>query len=160
VRPFQWRIKEGKSTLIEARYPEPVALTPEVSINLIMGTYNKFKYVVTGKKMSLYINEELIQEAAVPNFPAVASVVCDTDDEVIIKAVNIAAESDDINIDLDCDVENDYKVGLLMGEKYDENTIDNPTKVHDIEVMLSGASKHFIYHAPAYSINIIHLKKR
>ncbi|MDF2941898.1 MAG: Alpha-L-arabinofuranosidase [Herbinix sp.] len=160
VRPFQWRIKGGKSTFQEKHYPEPIALTSEASVKLTMGAYNKFKYVVTGKKMSLSINDVLVQEASVPSFPAMAAVVCDTEQEVIVKIVNMSPDPDDINISLDCDVENEYKVNRLTGGKYDENTIDNPTKVQDIEVKSSGASKQFVYRAPAYSLNIIHLNKK
>lgn len=160
VRPFQWRIKEGISTLIEVRNHEDILLTSEASVKLIPGAYNKFKYIVTGKNMSLYINDELIQEASVPNFPSMASVVCDKEDEVIIKIVNMAPDSDDINISLDCEVESDYRVELLTGGKYDENTIDHPTVVQDIEIKLAGASNYFTYCAPAFSLSVIHLKKK
>ncbi len=160
VRPFQWRIKDGWSTFMEVRYPKPVALTARQPVKLNLGVYNKFKYIVTGQKMSLYLNEELVQETVVPNFPSMASVVCDTENEVLVKIVNIAPDPDDISIKLDCEVESNYKVGLLTGGKYEENTMDHPTIVHDIEVMQSGASNQFIYHAPAFSVNILHLKKK
>ncbi len=160
VRPFQWRIKGGISSLIEVRNGEPILLSSEVSVNLITGTYNKFKYIVTSQKMSLFINGEPVQEASVPNFPSMASVVCDTSDEVIIKIVNMAPNLDDIDINLDCEVESEYRLELLTGGKYDENTIENPTKVQDIEVKLYGSSSSFTYCAPAHSLNIIHLKKK
>lgn len=160
VRPFQWRIKDGRSTFQEVHNPKPIALTSEVTVTLTMGVYNKFKYVVTGEKMSLYVNDELIQETSVPNFPSMASVVCDTEEEVIVKIVNMNPDSEDINISLDCDVESDYKVDVLTGGKFDENSIDDPTKVQDVEVELSGASRQFVYRASAYSLNIIHLKKK
>jgi alpha-L-arabinofuranosidase len=160
VRPFQWRIKEGKSTFKERRYPEPIALTADADVKLIMNTYNKFKYTVTGKTMSLYVNDVLIHEITVPNFPSMASVVSDTEEEVIIKIVNIANSPDDIEITLDCEVESDYTVGLLTGGKFDENSINDPIKVHDIDVKLSGASSNFHYKASAHSINVLHLIKK
>lgn len=160
VRPFQWRIKNGTSSLKERRYPEPVLLAQEVSVDLNIGVYNKFKYIVTGKTMSFYVNDQLIQEVVVPNFPSMTSVVTDTQEEVVIKIVNMASKVDDVHITLDCEVESNYKVGILTGNKFDENTIDEPERVHDIEEFLDGASKEFIYHAPAYSINVIHLNKK
>lgn len=158
VRPFQWRIKDGRSTFMD--YQNSVPLAAEVPVKLIMGTYNKFRYTVTGREMSLYVNDELIQKAEVPQFPAMASVVCDTEDEVIVKIVNIAPEPDDITINLDCEVQSNYLAGILTGEKHDENTIEHPEKVQDIELRLHGASSHFIYHAPAYSVNVLQLKKK
>lgn len=160
VNPFQWRIKEGISTFTEKRYPKAVSLTKEAKVCLKRGEYNKFKYVVTGKYIYLYVNDEMIQEVEVPHFPAMASVVSDTEREIIIKIVNIASAEDDIHISLDCEVESEYKVNILTGSKYDENSLEAPTKVHDQEVQLSGAAKDFIYHASEYSINVIHLVKK
>lgn len=160
VRPFQWRIKDGISRLMEVKNREELLLTPEAEVSLNIGEYNTFKYIVTGKQISLYVNDMLVQEAVVPNFPSMASVVCDTGEEVIIKLVNMAPEADDIQIQLDCEVESEYRVGLLTGGKYDENTIEHPEKIQDTQVMLYGASKSFIYAAPALSLNVIHLKKK
>lgn len=160
VRPFQWRIKNGISRLMEVKNREEILLTSEAEVSLNIGEYNKFKYIVTGKQISLYVNDKLVQEAVVPNFPSMASVACDTGEEVIIKLVNMAPDADDIQIQLDCEVESEYWVGLLTGGKYDENTIEHPEKIQDTQVKLCGASKSFIYSAPAFSLNVIHLRKK
>ena len=62
------------------------------------------------------------------------SVVTDTKDEIIIKAVNFAGDVDPVSITLDCQVQSDYTVTLLSGEKGDENSFEEPEKVKNITV--------------------------
>ena len=87
------------------------------------------------------------------------SVVTDTKDEIIIKAVNFAGDVDPVSITLDCQVQSDYTVTLLSGEKGDENSFEEPEKVKNITVNMHGASSEFVYEAPAYSVSVLRLKK-
>ena len=160
VRPFRWTIKDGVSTLTEFHFPKPTDLVEPKSVSLKMGEYNTFRYTVTDTHMELYINGELVQRAQKPHFDAFASVVCDDEHEVIIKAVNMAGEADAVEITLDCPVESAYEVLLLTGEPTAENSFEKPENVHDVTLSLTGASQSFVYEAPAYSINILRLKKK
>jgi len=65
-----------------------------------------------------------------------------------------------VEIELDCDVEADYTVGLLTGNAADENSIEKPENVHDVTLQVSGASRMFTYEAPALSVNILTLTKK
>ena len=64
-----------------------------------------------------------------------------------------------MEITLDCDVKPDYTVGLLTGEATAENSLAAPENVHDVTLHASGASRSFIYEAPALSVNILKLTK-
>ena len=90
---------------------------------------------------------------------AFVSVVTDTKDEIIIKAVNFAGDVDPVSITLDCQVQSDYTVTLLSGEKGDENSFEEPEKVKNITVNMHGASSEFVYDAPPYSVSVLRLKK-
>lgn len=160
VRPFRWNIQDGVSTLTEFHFPKPTDLVEPKQVSLKMGEFNSFRYVTTETHMELYINGELIQRAEKPHFNAFASVVCDDENEVIIKTVNMAGEVDHVEISLDCDVESDYEVLLLTGEPNAENSFEKPENVHDVTCALTGAARNFVYEAPAYSINILRLKKK
>mgnify|MGYP000679047793 FL=1 len=83
----------------------------------------------------------------------------DTKDEIIIKAVNFAGDVDPVSITLDCQVQGDYTVTLLSGEKGDENSFEEPEKVKNITVNMHGASSEFVYKAPPYSVSVLRLKK-
>lgn len=160
VHPFLWTIKDGRSTFIERSYPNDLVLSPAVEAELKIGEYNQFRYEADGKRMLLYLNGKLLHEAAVPAFQAVASVVCGTGSEIIIKAVNISEEEQDIEISLDCEVADRYEVLRISGPKTAENSFEQPCSIHDEAYTLTGAAKEFTYRAPALSVNVIRLQKR
>ncbi len=160
IRPFRWEIADGVSYLREPRYPRPNELTEPKPVALRMGEYNALRYVLSDEYMELYVNGELIHRVQKPHFDAMASVVCDSGDEVIVKAVNMAGAPDPIEIELDCDVAPDYQVLLLTGDPLAENSFEAPENVHDVTLEKTGAGRRFTYEAPAYSVNILRLKKR
>jgi alpha-L-arabinofuranosidase len=159
VHPFLWRIKDGKSTFIERSYPNDTELSAAVEAELKVGDYNHFRYEADGRRMLLYLNGKLLHEAAVPAFRAVSSVACGTDSEIIIKAVNMSEEEQDIEIILDCEVEDEYEACRVSGEKNAENSFERPYNIYDEKYRLTGAAKEFVYKAPALSANVIRLKK-
>ena len=159
IRPFRWEIVDGVSRLTEFHFPRPTDLTEPKPVSLRMGEFNALRYVLTEEYMELYVNGELIHRVQKPHFDAMAAVACDSDDEVIVKAVNMAGTPDPIEIQLDCDVASDYEVLLLTGEPFAENSLDDPDNVHDVTVQKTGAARSFTYEAPAYSVNILRLKK-
>ncbi len=160
VNPFLWSIKDNVSTFVEKAYPNNIELSPSIEARLKTGEFNKFHYEVDGKRMLLYLNGELLHEAAVPAFKAMTSVVSDDDLEIIIKAVNMSEQEDYVEILLDCEVEGDYEAYVVSGEKTAENSFEKPKNVRDVKLSLIGASKEFTYKAPALSANVIRLKKR
>lgn len=159
VRPFLWKIKGGNSSLEEFGFMHDRKLTEDFTISVKPGEYHRFGYETDGKKLRLYIDGELQKEVEIPYGPAFASVVTDTQDEVIIKAVNFTDKVDQIMITLDCEVQNDYTVTLLTGEKDAENSFEETEKVKDITLNMHGAASEFVYEAPAYSVNVLRLKK-
>lgn len=159
VKPFYWKIVNGISTLSEKPDAKPIALTEEYHTPIEKNAFNHFSYYADGRKIWLSINGQLIHEVSVPGFPSMASVVCDTEAQVIIKAVNMSSKADEIEIHIDCDVESNYQAAVLTGDKEDQNSMDCPQKVRDREKILQGAAKTFVYTAPAYSVNVIKLQK-
>jgi alpha-L-arabinofuranosidase len=151
--------KRRKEHLIERSYPNDTELSAAVEAELKVGDYNHFRYEADGRRMLLYLNGKLLHEAAVPAFRAVSSVACGTDSEIIIKAVNMSEEEQDIEIILDCEVEDEYEACRVSGEKNAENSFERPYNIYDEKYRLTGAAKEFVYKAPALSANVIRLKK-
>lgn len=159
LEPIRWILSDGKATVVRGGLnPQPMSEAKDVQLKL--GEYNKIHYVLTRKQVSLYLNDELIEVVELPNYPSMCSVVTDTEEEVIVKVVNFAEAEDDVTISLDCNVCPEYRVELMTGNAEDENTLDEPEKVHDIVKEMTGASKEFIYTAPALSVSVIILKKQ
>ena len=149
----------GQCSLEEFGFMHDNKLTEDFAISVKPGEYHRFGYETDGKQIRLYVDGELQKEISIPYGPAFVSVVTDTKDEIIIKAVNFAGDVDPVSITLDCQVQGDYTVTLLSGEKGDENSFEEPEKVKNITVNMHGASSEFVYEAPAYSVSVLRLKK-
>ena len=149
----------GQCSLEEFGFMHDNKLTEDFAISVKPGEYHRFGYETDGKQIRLYVDGELQKEISIPYGPAFVSVVTDTKDEIIIKAVNFAGDVDPVSITLDCQVQSDYTVTLLSGEKGDENSFEEPEKVKNITVNMHGASSEFVYEAPAYSVSVLRLKK-
>ena len=161
VTPLRWTIKDGASSFAErSERGKFQQLAAPVKVNVRYGEYNTFKYVSTGKVVCFYINGERVMNADIPSYPTIQSVALDSDEEIIVKVTNIAAEPDDIEIMLDCEVESAYIANVLTGNPYASNSLDGPENVHDESRALSGAGKRFIYRASAYSLNVLKLRKK
>lgn len=159
VRPFLWKVNGGQCSLEEFGFMHDNKLTEDFAISVKPGEYHRFGYETDGKQIRLYVDGELQKEISIPYGPAFVSVVTDTKDEIIIKAVNFAGDVDPVSITLDCQVQGDYTVTLLSGEKGDENSFEEPEKVKNITVNMHGASSEFVYKAPPYSVSALRLKK-
>lgn len=155
VRPFLWKVNGGQCSLEEFGYMHDNKLTEDFAISVKPGEYHRFGYETDGKQICLYVDGELQKEISIPYGPAFVSVVTDTKDEIIIKAVNFAGDVDPVSITLDCQVQGDYTVTLLSGEKGDENSFEEPEKVKNITVNMHGASSEFVYEAPPYSVSAL-----
>ncbi len=160
VRPFLWKLENGISTFTDMSRQKGRELSFEREAELHYGEFNHFCYKVDGRKMNLYLNGACIHEAAVPSFPSMASVATDSEEEVIVKIVNLSPETDEVELLLDCEVKDAYEAVVLTGEKDAENSFENPLQVHDVTVRYEGASEHFVYPAPAHSVSVLRLSKK
>ena len=86
-----------------------------------------------------------------PSFAALNTVVTDTEEEVIVKLVNMGEEEENIAINLDCEVESEYCAYVLTGEKLAENSFEKPEHVRDWKYQFLRCGT-FLY---AYSSTVI-----
>ena len=160
VKPFLWKLSGGKSSLVEKEYPADVLLDEEKDVELIKDRFNTFSYTTDGKELVLCVNGMEIHRITLPNFPALHMVATDTEEEVILKMVNMSEEEDEVLLELDCEVEEKYKAYILEGKKEEVNSFTETENICDREYLLTGASSRFLYKAPALSLNILRLVKR
>lgn len=158
LEPLRWMIKDGKATVMRgglwySQYAEPV------DVNVKYGEFNRVHYELSKTHVKLYLNDELIQTVELPNYPAMCSVVTDTSEEIIVKVVNFAETEDEVEITVDVPVKSDYIAEVLTGEADAENSLEEPEKVRDKVLNLTGADRSFVYKASALSVNVIRLKK-
>ena len=82
------------------------------------------------------------------------------EDEVIVKLVNFSPDPEDVQITLDCPVEDGYTLAYLAGDGDAMNDENDPENVHDEIEACTGASQDFVFHARANSANVLILKKK
>ena len=154
----RWILSGGKSWVARDSFP-PVPLSEARDVRLKVNAFNHLKYTVSGHTVILEANGELIDKVELATYPAMGTVVTDTDEQVFVKIVNFSDDAEPVEIELDCDVKPDYTVDLLTGNATAENSLESPDNVHDISVRTTGASRSFVYQAPALSVNILKLAK-
>ena len=155
----RWILSGGKSYVARDSFPpKPISEAKEVSLK--KNEFNHLKYTVAGHFVTLEVNGEAVDTVELPSYPAMGTVATEDDKHVFVKIVNFADSAEPVEITLDCDVEENYTVGLLTGNATDENSIEKPENVHDVTLRASGASRAFVYEAPALSVNILTLTKK
>ena len=155
----RWILSDGKSYVARDSFPpKPISAVKEVSLK--KEGFNHLKYTVDGHFVILEVNGETIDRVELPSYPAMGTVATEDDAHVFVKIVNFADSAEPVEITLDCDVEENYAVGLLTGNATDENSIEKPENVHDVTLQASGAARAFVYEAPALSVNILTLTKK
>ena len=155
----RWILSGGRSWVARGSFP-PAPVSEPVSVGLKENAFNRLKYTVSGHTVTLEINGTVVGTVEFPSWPAIGTVASDSDDSVILKIVNFSDEEEPVGITLDCDVQPDYTVGLLTGNAADENSLEDPDHVHDVRLQASGASRSFVYEAPALSVSVLTLTKR
>ena len=155
----RWILSDGKSYVARDSFPpKPISEAKEVSLK--KDEFNHLKYTVDGHFVTLEVNGETIDRVELPSYPAMGTVATEDDGHVFVKIVNFADSAEPVEITLDCDVEENYTVGLLTGNATDENSIEKPENVRDVTLQASGAARAFVYEAPALSVNILTLTKK
>lgn len=155
----RWILSGGKSWVARGSFP-PVPISEPVRVCLKENAFNHLKYTVSGHTVTLEVNGAVVDTVELASYPAMGTVVTDSGDTVILKIVNFSDEPEPVEIALDCDVQPGYTVGLLTGNAEDENSLENPENVRDVLFMAVGASRRFVYDAPALSVSILTLTKQ
>lgn len=159
VKPMSWVIEDGMSSVDEGISWRPEKIVKDIPTVLRYGEYNRLRMETDGDTVRCYVNDELVAEVAIPSYPAMQSVTLDDGDGVIVKLANIADFDQDVEIDLDCDVESAYIEEILTGDPDGRNSLDDPLNISDKRYERTGAARHFVYRAPAYSVSVLILKK-
>lgn len=160
THPFQWIVENGVSRILDTGYYDWVDLCEPVALALSETAFTHVAYEADAETIRVYVEGKLIQTAKLPHRQKTASVVTETDDEVIVKTVNLSAEAEEMQISLDCEVEDRYRMDVLYGDPEAMNDIDHGTNVCDQSGWRNGAAREFVYCVGPYMASVITLKKR
>lgn len=161
TRPFLWKLSKERSEVLDTMGggPKPLSMEIKEGTHFAEDGWHTITWKTDLDQMQFFVDDKLIHELDIPSFPVVSTVATVTEDEVLLKVVNIAESDEPVEITLDCDVADEYQVSLLTGDKTQMNTLEEPEAVSDRELSLKGAGKQFTYLAPKLSVSIIKLQK-
>lgn len=155
-----WTFRGDESSVGSVHWFYEQLLDESKPLEIPYGEFCKFRIVSRPDGFDCYLNGEKIHSACYEKFSNMAVTASDNESEVIVKLVNFDEAPVDLVIKLDCDVHSEYKVTRLDSESsQDTNTLAAPKTVTPHSEQLSGASREFVYHAAAHSLDILTLKK-
>ncbi|MCH4192803.1 MAG: alpha-L-arabinofuranosidase [Butyrivibrio sp.] len=161
VQPFRWCILNGKSTVYRPGESGREGMCcKEEQVALKENDFNEFMYKAAGDKISFYLNGELIHTVDIPKFPTLFAVAETSQEDIILKIVNLSAVADPVRIRCDCEIAHMYETICVKGEKEGENTFEFPEHIADVNCLVSGAAKEFVFEAPPFSANVLILHKK
>lgn len=159
LRPVNWTLRNGKSTIIEGWGMFSTVLAEECPAELSAGVYHSLKMLSDGGTVSCYLDGILLQTAELPHYEMLQSVALADGEDLIVKVAHIGSEPETVEIRLDCEVESEYTVQLLANEPTARNTLEQQEQVCDQLLLHQGAAKTFVYQAPPYSVSVLRLRK-
>ena len=160
VRNQIWKIADKKSALRAPRFFDPPLTSDEiVDVDIDYSKYNHYKIVAKAGYYECYLNDILIQKKELQLLPVISEVVTVDDENIYVKVVNVSEESQNIAIDLDCQVKADYTLAYVSGKKDAINSFENPDNVTIKQEARTGAASKFEFTATACSVNVLILKR-
>ena len=128
--------------------------------SLRCGEWMKVRVEAEHECIRFFIDGQLVMEQPVVSFPTIASSASTEENTIYLKIANISNAPEQVEISLDCDVQDTYELTVLTGDSPKaENTFENPRAVSPCTTQAAGASRTFPYSAPACSLSILKLTK-
>lgn len=160
VRRYNWTLTPSSSSVYEGSAMRKKPLAEDVNMETNLSEFNTYKVVTREDGFDCYINGKLVHQAYLPHHPAVSSSATTTADGIILKIVNFTGKDDAVDISIDCGVKSGYEADILTAGAPDAlNSFETPNAVSASTKTYNNAASEFTYNAPAYSLNILKLKK-
>lgn len=156
-----WMIEEGKGTACMVHWFQDQPIGESVKLPMRYGEYMHLKVETREDGFDCFIDGKKVQEVYLSSHPSTAVSVSGDRDTIQVKIVNMNGERDDVEIILDCEVEDAYTALVLTADSPKaENDFGNPRRVAPEEKICTGAGSRFVYEAPGSSFSVLKLKKR
>ena len=159
VRNQIWKIENGVSmTRSPHMFEKPLTPEEQTPVTIDYTKYNCYKIVCNHFGYTCYINDKLVDQKRHVLHPLVSAVAVQDREHVYLKAVNVDSHDLDIQIKLDCSVDQDGEVEILQGALQEVNSFECKNKISAIKKEIICGND-FVYHIPAHSVNVIKIKK-
>ncbi|MCR4580568.1 MAG: hypothetical protein K5681_09515 [Treponema sp.] len=132
------------------------------AITIENGKWYDIKIEVNGESYKCYLDGNLIHDFTdVLNFSPIYAHVGESQNEIIVKLVNVSEEALDVDVNLKgCEgLAKDAKVIVISGNPDDENSYENPKLIAPVEEKLSEIGEKFTYRTKPTSVSVIKINK-
>lgn len=160
VRNQVWKIQDGKSaTRVPRFFDKPLSDEEQAPVSINYGEYNHYKMVCDAYGYACYINDRLVQKKKHRLHSLVNAVATQDTDRIYLKMVNVDDEEKEIQISLDCEVEERVLTEVVSAAPGEVNSFEDKEHVSSVCGEISGGAE-FIYRIPAHSVNVLVMKKK
>lgn len=160
VRNQIWKIEDGKGvtetrSFFERDLPEP----EKTDLDVDFSGFNTYTIKAYHDGYECYINGELVQKKEHVQHPVLSTVATQDENTVFVKLVHVGDQDTDVQISLDCEVLPNGETEVLSAPLNAVNSMEEKNHVAPQYGKIANAGRTFTYRAPAYSVNILKLKK-
>lgn len=160
VRNQVWKMQDGMSaTRVPRFFDKPLSEEEKVPVAVTFGEYHHYKMVCTAYGYECYIDDELIHKKEHTLHSLVHAVATQDKDKIYLKMVNVDDEEKDIQITVDCPVEEKIIAEILAGAPEKVNSFEDKEQVSAVRREVLGGSE-FTYRIPAHSVNVLIMNKK
>ncbi len=159
VRRQIFKIADGKASTKVRHMFNPNAETDETEVEIDYTKYNTFKIVANHYGYTCYINDKEVITHDHKLHPAIYSVTSTDEENIIVKLINASQTDEKAVVKFDCKIENEFEAEVLSATPESQNSFENKLNVSPVTKKLVGGDDEIEYVLPAYSVNILKVKK-
>lgn len=160
VRNQKWKVADGVSVCrIPWLYDPPLSPEEIVPVELDYDAFHHFEIRCNHYGYSCYIDGRLIQEQKHTLHPVISTSCETTEEEIILKLVNVEGEEKEVTISLDCEIAREIHTETVQAPPDCVNSFEHPLAVSAVSGSTDCGAKEFVYHVPAYSVSVLVMKK-
>ena len=128
------------------------------------GRWYDVTLTVSGDSVKAWLDQELVFDTVLKHDQTKGlftnATIDDQQGELIVKLVNTGDEQTTASLNLrNFSPRSARVVRLAANDGMDENTLQEPTRIHPVEQLLSPQGDRVLLDIPAYSLNIVRIKK-
>lgn len=160
VRNQIWRLENGKSAtrepgLFETKLPD----AEQKEVDLDFSQFHTYKIIARKEGYDCLIDDILVEHKTQKKYPEVIASASIDNDCVIVKVVSTAEEEKEIEIILDCDIQEEAEVNVISAPLDACNSFEEKDRVSCSMSKIKCEKNRVNYKALAYSVSVLVLKR-
>lgn len=160
VEYYTWTVEnnQGQNCFLY-RYTEK-PLNEKMALPIRMGEYNEFRIVSGEGCYDCYLNGQLMVHAEDRSYRRVDTIVTEDDAYLYVKLLNNTDRDEEVTLQSDIAWQDAFEWTVLSGAPTDQNTLEEPEKVHAVKGTGNGAKQNLKWLSKAWSFTVLKFTKK